>query len=160
MGLDSLFNFNGGDDAEVGAGVAKALSHLFLHIHVIPTQIEAYLILLRAGLDWTLMATSALLPKNALIADSVVRRGFPVALFWLESTALARWFPYRRRCETAAKPAMELVLRFCDSRVCLSGKLRATVAAFLPAPLVVRARCPGGPEELPRLDRRFDQSLV
>jgi hypothetical protein len=27
------------------------------------------------------MATSALLPKNALIADSVVRRRFPVALF-------------------------------------------------------------------------------
>ena len=47
---------------------------------------------------------------------------------------------------------MELMLRFCDSSVCsvsvLSGELRATVSAFPPAPLVVQASCPGGPEEL------------
>ena len=55
---------------------------------------------------------------------------------------------------------MELMLRFCDSRVYLSGELRAPVTAFLPAPLVVRARAlhPRDLEELPQLDTPFGQS--
>ena len=42
----------------------------------------------------------------------------------------------------------------------LSGELRARVTAFLPAPLVLRARRPKDPEELPRLDIRFGQDLA
>jgi hypothetical protein len=42
----------------------------------------------------------------------------------------------------------------------LGGELRATVSAFLPAPVAVQASYPGGPEELPQLDTRFDQGLV
>jgi len=56
------------------------------------------------------------------------------------------------------------MLRFCDSRVVasavLSGELRDIVSAFLPAPVAVQASRPGDPEELPQLDRRFDQDLV
>ena len=50
---------------------------------------------------------------------------------------------------------MELMLRFCDSRVVasavLSGELRDIVSAFLPAPVAVQASRPGDPEELPQL---------
>ena len=57
---------------------------------------------------------------------------------------------------------MELMLRFCDSRVFLNGELRAPVTAFLPVPVVVRARAPHPRdlEELPKLDTPFGQSLA
>ena len=56
------------------------------------------------------------------------------------------------------------MLRFCDSRVVasavLNGELRDIVSAFLPAPVVVQASRPGGPEELPQLDIQFGQGLL
>src|ERR1051325_10675625 len=90
--------------------------------------------------------------------------GIQSRLFRPESTTLARSFPHRRRCGTAAKPAMELMLRFCDGGVVviavLSGDLSTIASVFLPVPVLAPKSFPGHPEELPRLDIPFDQDLV
>jgi len=59
---------------------------------------------------------------------------------------------------------MELMLRFCDGGVViiavLSGVLSTIASVFLPVSVLAPASFPGHPEELPRLDRPFDQDLV
>lgn len=62
---------------------------------------------------------------------------------------------------------MDLMLRFCDTKALTlyrplssAENFGISLNAFLPAPVVVLERRPGGPEELPQLDTRFGQGLL